>query len=88
VNVWIDAQISPAIAAWMCSELGVDARAVVELGLRDATDRAIFFKARDEGAVVLTKDSDFVRLVNLHGAPPQIVWLTIGNSSNTTSVPS
>lgn len=31
---------------------------------------------------VITKDSDFVALVERLGPPPQIVWLTIGNTSN------
>jgi predicted nuclease of predicted toxin-antitoxin system len=32
--------------------------------------------------MVLTKDSDFVDLVARHGPPPQIVWLTCGNTTN------
>ena len=53
-----------------------------DLGLRDAKDREIFLAAREAGAVVLTKDSDFVLLLEQLGAPPQILWLTIGNTSN------
>ena len=30
----------------------------------------------------MTKDSDFVDLVDRLGAPPQIIWLTCGNTSN------
>ncbi len=30
----------------------------------------------------MTKDSDFVELLQRHGAPPQIVWLRSGNTSN------
>jgi predicted nuclease of predicted toxin-antitoxin system len=82
VNVWIDAQLSPALAAWMTAELGVRAQPLRDLGLRDATDSKIFFAARDESAIVLTKDADFVRLLEQHGAPPQVIWLTVGNSSN------
>ena len=29
----------------------------------------------------MTKDSDFVHLLERHGAPPQVVWLTCGNTS-------
>lgn len=50
--------------------------------LRDAEDPVIFQAARDAGAVVLTKDADFVTLLARHGPPPQIVWLTCGNTSN------
>lgn len=29
-----------------------------------------------------TKDSDFVQLLDRHGPPPKIIWLTCGNTSN------
>ena len=40
--IWVDAQISPAVAAWVAAELGHPARPVRELGLRNAKDKAIF----------------------------------------------
>ncbi|HYW07158.1 MAG TPA: DUF5615 family PIN-like protein [Longimicrobium sp.] len=80
--VWVDAQLSPALAPWMAEELGVDAYSVKYLGLRDARDGEIFMAARASAAVVLTKDSDFVRLLHEHGPPPQILWITLGNTSN------
>jgi predicted nuclease of predicted toxin-antitoxin system len=82
VKVWIDAQLSPALAPWLESSFGVEARAVSTLGLRDAKDREIFFAARTAEAVILTKDSDFVRLLEEHGPPPSILWITAGNTSN------
>lgn len=80
--VWVDAQLSPAIAVWLSSAYGVDARPLRELGLRDAEDPAIFSAARTATAVVLTKDYDFVQLLERFGPPPQVVWLTCGNTSN------
>ena len=80
--VWADAQIAPELAGWMRQALGVDVQAVRDLGLRDAEDREIFVQARAAGAVVLTKDRDFVDLLERHGPPPQVVWLTCGNTSN------
>jgi predicted nuclease of predicted toxin-antitoxin system len=50
--------------------------------LRDATDIAIFHAARAAGAKLLSKDSDFVDLVQRLGPPPQLLWLTCGNGSN------
>jgi predicted nuclease of predicted toxin-antitoxin system len=73
MRVWVDAQLSPALARWMVETLGVDATALRDLGLRDANDATIFRAARDGSAVVLTKDADFVSLVERHGPPPQIV---------------
>ena len=80
--IWIDAQLSPALAKWIETTLGVQARALRDVGLRDATDREIFRAARAADAIVMTKDSDFVTLHNQLGAPPQIIWLTCGNTSN------
>lgn len=53
-----------------------------DLGLRNAKDREIFLAAREVDAVVLTKDSDFALLLEQYGPPPQIMWLTVGNTSN------
>ena len=52
------------------------------LGLRDATDHHIFMAARDARAVVISKDSDFVTLLERYGLPPQVIWITAGNTSN------
>jgi predicted nuclease of predicted toxin-antitoxin system len=60
----------------------LDAHAVRDLGLRDAEDFEIFTAARDARAVVMTKDSDFVDLLQRHGPPPQVIWLRSGNTSN------
>lgn len=79
---WLDAQLPPALAQFLAKTYGVEAIAVRALGLRDATDRLIFDKARAFNATVITKDSDFVELVERLGPPPQIVWVTCGNSSN------
>jgi predicted nuclease of predicted toxin-antitoxin system len=31
---------------------------------------------------VVTKDSDFVLLLDQFGPPPQVIWVTCGNTSN------
>jgi predicted nuclease of predicted toxin-antitoxin system len=80
--IWLDAQLSPQLVPWLESRFGVSTLAVRDLGLRDATDREIFVAAREAGAVVITKDRDFTILLAAHGPPPQILWLTCGNTSN------
>ena len=82
MTVWVDAHLSPGIALWLASTFGVEARPVRELGLREAEDETIFMEARRVGAVVITKDIDFVDLLDRLGPPPQIVWLTCGNTSD------
>ena len=63
MNIWIDAQLSPAIAAWITANFaGPSATAVRDLGLREADDETIFFAAREADVIVMSKDSDFVDL--------------------------
>jgi predicted nuclease of predicted toxin-antitoxin system len=69
-------------ASWINQNFLVDSVALREIGLRDADDEEIFFAAKNAGAVVMTKDSDFLDLLDKHGPPPQILWLTCGNTSN------
>lgn len=80
--IWTDAHLSPALAPWLRTSFGVEAIPLRDLGLREAEDPVIFEAARDVGAVLMTKDRDFADLVMRHGPPPQIVWLTAGNTSN------
>ena len=78
----MDAQLSPSIARWLTTTQGVEAVALRDVGLRDAEDSRIFFAARQNGATVMSKDADFPDLVRQHGPPPQIIWITCGNTSN------
>ncbi len=48
----------------------------------NAKDIDIVLAARKENAVIMSKDRDFVDLLARLGAPPQIVWVTCGNTSN------
>jgi predicted nuclease of predicted toxin-antitoxin system len=80
--IWVDAQLSPFLADWICNELKFDAKAIRDFGLRDANDEDIFNKAKIAEAIVMTKDIDFKILQDRLGSPPKIIWLTCGNTSN------
>ena len=80
--LWIDAQLSPALALWIAKHYQIETHAVRDLGLKTAKDHEIFQAAREAGAIIMTKDSDFLSLLERYGAPPQIVWITCGNTSN------
>ena len=83
MTLWIDAHLSPLIAAWLTwTFTDVQAVPLRDLGLRDAEDEEIFRAAKAAGVVVLTKDADFRHLLNQFGPPPQVLWLTCGNTSN------
>jgi predicted nuclease of predicted toxin-antitoxin system len=80
--VWVDAQLAPALAPWLSATFGIEAYSARFLGLQRARDHEIFSAARTTGTVVLMKDQDFVLLVERLGPPPQVVWITCGNTSN------
>jgi len=83
VKLWLDAQLPPLLAGWINAQgWGIQAFAVRDVGLRDASDAAIFRAARKAGVVVMTKDRDFLHLLFEQGPPPQVIWLRVGNSSN------
>lgn len=80
--IWIDAQISPAVAAWINrSFFDIQAQSVRSQGLLYASDIEIFDAAKLANVVIMTKDQDFYQLISKYGSPPQIIWLTIGNTS-------
>ena len=72
----------PLIAAWLTSTFADESVPRRDLGLRDAEDEEIFQAAKTTGVVILTKDADFRHLLNQFGPPPQVLWLTCGNTSN------
>jgi predicted nuclease of predicted toxin-antitoxin system len=83
VIIWVDGQLSPALAPWLTEEFHVEAFSVRYLDLRHARDRVIFDAARQANATVMTKDVDFVLLQQRFGSPPTIMWVRCGNTSNT-----
>ncbi|HYX15727.1 MAG TPA: DUF5615 family PIN-like protein [Nostoc sp.] len=82
MTIWVDAHLSPAIATWITITFGITALALRDVGLRDAEDPEIFEAARARRVIFITKDSDFADLVDRLGTPPQVIWLTCGNTSN------
>ena len=51
--------------------------------MRNAKDLEIFNAAKEADIVLITKDSDFSDLIQRFGAPPRVIWLRCGNTSNT-----
>jgi predicted nuclease of predicted toxin-antitoxin system len=82
VILWVDAQLAPSLAPWITQQFGVDAASARYLGLVKAKDEEIYEAARRAGAIVLTKDVDFVALLQRLGPPPSILWIRFGNTSN------
>jgi predicted nuclease of predicted toxin-antitoxin system len=80
MTFWLDENLDPDLCTWMSSRYDVSVKHVRELGLQGASDSELFDAAkRLQITVIVSKDSDFVDLVTLRGAPPQILRLTCGN---------
>ena len=84
MTIWIDARVSPEIATWISNNFPVEAIAIRDLNLRDAKDKEIFEAAGEATAIIMSKDVDFVSLLDRFGAPPQVIWVTCGNTSNSS----
>ena len=54
---------------------------VREVGLKEAGDPLVWEYAKNNGLVVVSKDSDFHQRSFLYGYPPKVVWVRLGNCS-------
>lgn len=79
MKLWLDQMLPQRL----CSPIGewTDCE-VWHVGTEYPEDEDIFLAARAADATVLTKDSDFVSLLERLGVPPQLIWLRVGNCSN------
>jgi predicted nuclease of predicted toxin-antitoxin system len=75
----VDAQLPPALCAWL-RQRGHEAAHVFDLGLAAASDEEIARHAEDEAVALISKDEDFVTL----RLPDRFafVWLRCGNATN------
>ena len=83
MTIWIDAQLSPSLALWINQNFeGIEAKSLRALGLRDAQDIDIFRQAKQANVILMSKDEDFLQLLQTFGPPPSIILVTCGNTSN------
>jgi predicted nuclease of predicted toxin-antitoxin system len=53
--------------------------ALVSLGMDQAADDVGWKYAREHGFMIVSKDADFHQRSFVHGHPPKVVWVRIGN---------
>ena len=77
----VDAQLPPALARHLTA-IGHEAEHVGDVGLLTASDERIWDYAAAAGAVLVSKDEDFVtmRALSGHGGPA-VIWVRIGNTT-------
>ena len=82
MKILLDANISWKLTAALIPVFG-ECEHVDLIGLDvPAEDTAIWNYALKNGYIIITKDSDFVDLLDLKGFPPKIVLLKTGNNSS------
>ncbi len=81
MNFLVDAQLPPALARWIAKQ-GHQATHVFDLGFHTADDPEIWERARNENAVIISKDEDFVDRWLLSNEPVPFVWVRKGNCSS------
>jgi predicted nuclease of predicted toxin-antitoxin system len=85
VKLLFDANLSRRIAP-LVKDLFAGSLHVSQLGLAGATpDTAIWEFAKRNHFTIVTADSDFLRLAELHGAPPKVIQLARMNYSTETA---
>ncbi len=82
MNWLVDAQL-PRRLAERLNSLGHDARHTLDLTAANrTTDAEINRIAAEEGRILISKDRDFLDSFLVNGAPPRLLWVTVGNVSN------
>jgi predicted nuclease of predicted toxin-antitoxin system len=79
VKLLIDENLSPRLVE-ILSRAYPGSRHVDHLGLRGRPDHEIWDHAARGDFVLVSKDNDFRQLSFLHGAPPKVVWLSVGDA--------
>ena len=78
----VDAQLPYRLKLWLQAK-GYDALHTTDLPAQNLTsDLDIVQVADAESRVVISKDSDFLKLHNLHRQPAQLLVITTGNINN------
>ena len=79
-----DQNLSRALVA-KHSDLFPESAHVSAIDLAESGDALVWDRAKQDGLVIVTKDSDFHPRAFLYGAPPKVVWIRLGNAARATS---
>jgi len=62
----------------LAQALGIDSLHATRIS-RQPTDTELWHYAKENGLILLTKDTDFFDRLLLSGPPPKVIWVRIGN---------
>jgi predicted nuclease of predicted toxin-antitoxin system len=78
MKLLFDQNLSHRLVLQLAAEFPGSAH-VRDLALATATDAAVWAHAAANGFVIVSKDTDFQQRALLHGHPPKVIWVRLGN---------
>jgi predicted nuclease of predicted toxin-antitoxin system len=78
VKLLFDENLSPRLAKDL-EALFPGSQHADHVGLHGCSDEAVWEHARLQGFTIVSKDNDFRQRSFLKGAPPKVIWLSVGN---------
>lgn len=79
MKLLLDENLSPKLVGYLADAFP-NCNHVVLLGMRGHTDTEIWNLAKQDGYVLVSKDDDFRQRSFVYGAPPKVIWLSVGNA--------
>ena len=79
MKLLLDENLSPKLVDYLADAFP-NCNHVVLLGMRGHPDTEIWHLAKQDGYVLVSKDDDFRQRSFVCGAPPKVIWLSIGNA--------
>jgi predicted nuclease of predicted toxin-antitoxin system len=81
MKLLFDENLSPKMVAAL-ADIFPDSAHVDRIGLGGGSDDEVWRYAKDNGFMIVTKDSDFYEKSMLYGHPPKVIWIRRGNCTN------
>lgn len=78
MKLLFDQNLPPRLVSAL-SDIYPGSKHVFDLGLDQSADVEVWNHAGDHDFIIVSKDADFSDLSTLHGFPPKVVWLRLGN---------
>ena len=78
MKLLFDQNLSPRLTR-MLQDIYPESLHVMNVGLGDAGDDVVWAYAKNYDFNIVTKDADFPRLSVIHGHPPKVIWVRLGN---------
>jgi predicted nuclease of predicted toxin-antitoxin system len=78
VKFLVDNQLPAALSRFLEAK-GLESRHILDLGLDEASDNAIWDYAVSNGYTLISKDEDFFHLACTLAMGPALIWVRLGN---------